>query len=358
MSRDGTVLDIHSHDPENVVIPPEEMIGTSLYDIPPDVIARETMEERKVLVERAFETGDVQTQEYVINAPFGRRFAETRIVPSGENEFVMIVRDVTHERLTESRGRALLEALPDAMFRISREGRFLDFHTLTPELLVIPSDEIVGSSVYDIPSNRLAPDVIRERMALAERAFATGEVQTHEYEMRTPDGETMYSEARIVPSGENEFVMIVRDVTDRNVQQRQIETQNEFLEAMGDATTGLLCNLLLDGRIGRDNVNLPLRELTGYDQYEVDGRYFWEAFVAPEDRAAAEHVVKEVVAGGDPGEQQSRWLTKDGREVTVAWTCRPMPKVTGEEPKLLVSGTDVTERVRHEEQIQPRARPT
>ncbi len=97
VARDGTVLDIHSHDPEDVVIPPEEMIGTNLYDIPPEVISRETMEERRVLVERAFETGEAQKQEYEINAPFGRRFAETRIVPSGENEFVMIVRDVTHE---------------------------------------------------------------------------------------------------------------------------------------------------------------------------------------------------------------------------------------------------------------------
>jgi PAS domain S-box-containing protein len=352
VARDGTVLDIHSHDPENVVIPPEQMIGTSMYDIPADVISRETMEERRVLVERAFETGDAQTQEYEINAHFGRRFAETRIVPSGENEFVMIVRDVTAERLTESRSIALLEAIPDAMFRISREGRFLDFHTPHPELLSLPSEQILGASVYDIPAHRIAPEVIRERMALAERAFATGEMQTQEYEIRSPDGDTLYSEARIVPSGEDEFVMIVRDVTHRVTQQRQIETQNEFLEAMGDATTGLLCSLHLDGRIGDDNVNLPLRELTGYAQYELDGRYFWAAFVAPADRAAAEQVIKDVVAGGNPGEQQSRWLTKDGREVIVAWTCRPMPKVTGEDPKLLVSGSDVTDRVRHEEQIQ------
>jgi PAS domain S-box-containing protein len=465
VSRDGTVLDIHSHDPEEVLIPPEEMIGTSLYDIPPHMIAREVMEERKVLVERAFETGEPQTQEYELNAPFGRRFAETRIVPSGENEFVMIVRDVTQERQTESRGRALIEAMPDAMFRLSRDGRFLDFHTPTPELLSLPADVIVGSSVYDIPPERIAPEVIRRRMALAERAFETGEVQTQEYEIRSPAGETMYSEARIVPagedewvmivrdvterrvmesrseallealpdsvfrltrdgiyldfrardaehyliegesfigtsirdalppdvaegvmqaaerafengemqavegqmehegemvyaearvvpSGENEFVLIVRDVTDRVIQQRQIETQNQFLEAMGDATTGLLCNLHLDGRIGDDNVNLPLRELCGYEQYEVDGGYFWDVFVAPEDRADAERVVEQVAAGGDPGEQQSRWLTKDGREVIVAWTCRPMPTVTGEDPKLLVSGSDVTERVRHEERIQ------
>ena len=64
VARDGTILDIHSHDPENVINSPEEMIGTNLYDIAPEVISRETMEERKVLVARAFETGEAQTQEY------------------------------------------------------------------------------------------------------------------------------------------------------------------------------------------------------------------------------------------------------------------------------------------------------
>ena len=439
VARDGTVLDIHSHDPEMVVIEPEEMIGTNLYDIPADVISRETMAERRVLVERAFETGEPQTQEYEINAHFGRRFAETRIVPSGENEFVMIVRDVTDERLTESRSHALLEAIPDTMFRLTREGVYLDFHTRTPEVLALPADTIIGTSIYEIPAHRIAPEVIRERMALAERAFETGEVQTQEYEIRTPDGETMYSEARIVPSGEDEwvmmvrdvsdqrmmesrnrallealpdsmfrltrdgryldfrardaqhyrvqgpsflgtsihdalpadvaegvmaaaerafetgdmqtvegemehegekvyaearvmpsgedeFVMIVRDVTDRVVQQRQIETQNEFLGAMGDATTGLLCNLHLDGRIGRDSVNLPLRELTGYEQYEVDDRYFWEVFVAAEDRADAEQRRQGGRSGtrarraGEPLADQGR--TRGDRRVDVSADAR------------------------------------
>ena len=465
VARDGQILDAAWHEHESALVPTHEVIGTNLFAMPTGTLSAEATAERKRLVEQAFETGEVQTHESEVNMRSGRRYVESRIVPSGHNEFVMIVRDVTEERLTASRGQALLEAIPDTMFRLTRDGVYLDYYTRTPEVLALPADTIIGTSIYDIPANRIAPEVIVERMALAERAFETGKVQTQEYEIRTPDGETMYSEARIVPSGDDEwvmmvrdvsdqrlmesrnrallealpdavfrltregiyldfrspegekqgidtqayvgtsirdalppdvveqimeaadrafdtgeaqsvegeleyegrtvytesrivpsggdeFVMIVRDVTDRVVQQRQIETQNEFLEAMGDATTGLLCNLLLDGRIGRDNVNLPLRELTGYAQYEVDGRYFWEVFVAAEDRADAERAVLEVVAGGDPGEQQSRWLTKDGREVIVAWTCRPMPTVTGEDPKLLVSGTDVTERVRHEERIQ------
>jgi PAS domain S-box-containing protein len=465
VARDGLILDIHSHDPDNAVIPPHEMIGTNLYDITTSVLSAETTAERRRLVELAFETGMVQTHEYEVSTPLGRRYAESRIVPSGENEFVMILRDVTDARLAASRSHALLEAIPDTMFRLTRDGIYLDFHTRTPEVLAISADTIIGTSIYDIPPNRISSETIRERMALAERAFETGEVQTQEYELRTPDGRTMYSEARIVPSGEdewvymvrdvtatrlmevrnqallealpdavfrltrdgvyldfrspdaerqgidpesfigthvedalpadisarvmeaaerafetgavqtvegemehegrtvysearvvpsgeNEFVMIVRDVTDRVVQRRQIETQNLFLGAMGDATTGLLCNLHLDGRIGHDNVNLPLRDLCGYEQYEVDDRYFWEVFVAPEDRADAERVVQEVVAGKDPGEQQSHWLTKDGRELVVAWTCRLMPEITAESPKLLVSGSDVTERVEHERRIQ------
>jgi PAS domain S-box-containing protein len=351
LSRDGIFLDVQAHDPENLVFPPDQMIGTSTYDIPPEVISSAVMEERRALVERAFQTGQVQTQEYEVNAHFGHRFAEARIVPSGDDEFVMIVRDITDKKLAESRSRALVDAIPDTMFRISRDGVFLEFAASDPELLVIPKEKIIGSSVYDIPAARIAPEAIRERMALAERAFETGQVQTQEYELRTPDGETLYSEARIVPSGSDEFFMIVRDVTDRVEQQTEIETQRDVLSAMGDATTGLLCLISREGTIGVDAVNLPLRELTGYSQHEVDGRPFWEVFVAAEEADEVRRVIGLVAAGEDPGEQETRWLTKAGRELLIAWTCTSLPIFQGER-RLLISGTDVTDRVRHQEQIQ------
>jgi PAS domain S-box-containing protein len=462
-ARDGTLQDIHAHDARHLNLPPEQLIGRSAFEGPPEVISPETLAERKRLVERAFETGEVQSHEYEVNVPSGRRFAETRIVPSGEDEFVMIVRDVTEEKLTESRSEALLEALPDAMFRLTRDGRYLDFHTPHPEVLAISADEIIGTSIYEIPAHRIDPEVIQERMALAERAFETGEVQFQEYEIRRPDGETMfsearivpagddewvmivrdvtdkrvmesrseallealpdavfrisrdgryidfrppeparegidassfvgtsihdalpadvaarvlaaaerafetgdvqtvegetihrgeaaYAEARIVPSGENEFVMIVRDVSERVRQQRQIETQIEFLGAMGDATTGLLCNIAMDGRIWRDGVNLPLRDLTGYRQYELDGRSFWEILPAPQHAAQAEQAVKAVAAGESGGEQEGAWLTRDGEERIVAWTCTRLPQIEGQEQMLMISGTDVTERRRREDE--------
>jgi PAS domain S-box-containing protein len=311
LARDGRFLDYHTPHPEVLAIPADEILEKTIYDVPPHRIDREVIHERMALAERAFETGEVQTQDYEIRRPDGETmYSEARIVPAGDDEWVMIVRDVTDKHVMESRSEALLEALPDSVFRLTRDGIYLDFRARDSRHYLVETDSFVGTSIRDA----LPPDIAAGVLNAAERAFETGEMQTFEGQMEYA-GEMVYAESRIVPSGENEFVMIVRDVTDRVTQQRQIETQHEFLGAMGDATTGLLCNMHLDGRLGRDNVNLPLRELCGYEQYEVDGRYFWEVFVAPDDRADAKRVIEEVVAGGDPGEQQSRWLTKEGGEV-------------------------------------------
>ena len=56
-------------------------------------------------------------------------------------------------------------------------------------------------------------------------------------------------------------------------------------------------------------------------------------------------------ANGVPqAERESRWLTRDGRERTVAWTATPILDQWGI-PRVLLSGADVTERKRQEEEV-------
>jgi hypothetical protein len=157
-----------------------------------------------------------------MRAPDGEiMYSEARIVPSAEDEFVMIVRDVTHERLTETRSEALLEALPDSMFRLTRDGRYLDFRARDAQHYhyQVHGPSFIGTSIRDA----LPPDVAEGVMAAAERAFESGEMQTVQGQMEH-EGEAVYAEARVMPSGENEFVMIVRDVTERFLQEQQIHT--------------------------------------------------------------------------------------------------------------------------------------
>ena len=104
--------------------------------------------------------------------------------------------------------------MPDKMFRISRDGIILDIQE-TPASAVQPVQAKVGKSVYDDP----APCELIERLMAAGRlALDTGELQTIEWSSRTRVN-CRHMEGRFMPSGDDEFFVVVRDVTERNSQE-------------------------------------------------------------------------------------------------------------------------------------------
>jgi signal transduction histidine kinase/PAS domain-containing protein len=115
---------------------------------------------------------------------------------------------------SERRSRALLEAIPDKMFRVSRDGIILDVQ----ESKSMPSLGVqVGSSVYDGPIPR---EHIERVMEAGCRALETGELQTLEWNVEIA-GDISYAEGRFMPSGEDEFYVVIRDVSDRKRQEIQ-----------------------------------------------------------------------------------------------------------------------------------------
>ena len=116
---------------------------------------------------------------------------------------------------SERRSRALVEAIPDNMFRISADGTFLDIQESPGTTQRVDAD--VGSSVYDYPVSR---DLIDRVLAAGRQVLETGELQTIEWELSN-EGNLHYQEGRFLPSGEEEFFLVVRDVTDRKRQEAQ-----------------------------------------------------------------------------------------------------------------------------------------
>ena len=107
-------------------------------------------------------------------------------------------------RQGERRRDALLKALPDMVFHIGRDGRYLDFHPGLGAAPLVPPEQFLGRRVGDV----LPPDVAREGMRAVTRALDEGAMQVWEYDVA---GRTY--EARIVASGPDEAVCFVRDVT-------------------------------------------------------------------------------------------------------------------------------------------------
>ncbi|AFY84054.1 PAS domain-containing hybrid sensor histidine kinase/response regulator [Oscillatoria acuminata] len=113
-------------------------------------------------------------------------------------------------RLSEERIQALLNAIPDMMFRQRIDGTYLDVHAPDRCLKVSP-ERLIGTNLRDFPMPESIKTNLFERF---QRAAQTGTLQTYEHELEQEDGIHSY-EARIVKSGVDEVVCIVRDVTER-----------------------------------------------------------------------------------------------------------------------------------------------
>jgi PAS domain S-box-containing protein len=142
----------------------------------------------------------------------------------------------------EARHRALLDAIPDLMFRLSREGEYLE---LAGDItrLAHPPDEVLGRTL-----SQLLPDAVASTLLDAiARALETGALATTDYRLRTVDGGLRDFEARVMPCGANEVVAIVRDVTELRRAMRDLTESRARIVAAGDAERRRVERNLHDG---------------------------------------------------------------------------------------------------------------
>jgi signal transduction histidine kinase len=112
---------------------------------------------------------------------------------------------------SERRSRALLDAMPDKMFRVRRDGLILDIQENPDRSWPGAPNVRVGCSAYDAGVPR---EVVERVMTAGRLALETGELQTLEWELGVV-GDMRHVEGRFIPSGDEEFLAVIRDVTQR-----------------------------------------------------------------------------------------------------------------------------------------------
>jgi len=114
-------------------------------------------------------------------------------------------------RASERRTLALLEAMPDLMFRVDADGTFLDYKQGEDGVLYVPSEEFLGRTLVEV----LPAEMAEAAMQYLKRTLQSGETQTFEYQLPMPDGCVHDFECRLVACGEREVLAIIRNITDR-----------------------------------------------------------------------------------------------------------------------------------------------
>ncbi|MGD0724569.1 MAG: CHASE4 domain-containing protein [Spirochaetia bacterium] len=117
-------------------------------------------------------------------------------------------------RVSERRNVAFLDAVPDVIFRVTRDGTILDARSSAKLPLMETARDLVGKDAEQILSlySFISPEYFDRSIAATEAALDTGIPQVLSYHVEV-EGGRRYFEERFVASGETEAIVLVRDVT-------------------------------------------------------------------------------------------------------------------------------------------------
>ncbi len=134
----------------------------------------------------------------------------------------------------EAEWRAMLNAVPDLMFRLDRRGTYLSVFARNPELLKRPKRQLLSRNVKDV----LPPEAAEMTLAAIAEAAESGASYGREIELRLPDGnhwfELSMARADVGQEAEPTFILLSRDITLRKRAELEITRL-----ARQDALTGL-----------------------------------------------------------------------------------------------------------------------
>lgn len=123
----------------------------------------------------------------------------------------------------QSKFEALLNALPDLVFVLDAEGRFLSYHTSGPGLYLSPS-VFLGKQ-----HNEVMPPELCALFVPAFQRAKRGELSEYSYPLDMPDGRRWYT-ARISPwimGGQFQgVVVVIREITERKMLEDKLTEQS------------------------------------------------------------------------------------------------------------------------------------
>ena len=145
-------------------------------------------------------------------------------------------------RLSEQKQRALIGALPDLVMRVSREGIYLDFYSTNVFKVIGKTGGFIGTHIND----SLPPELAARRMNAIHNALATKEVQVYEQEILIGNV-LQIEECRVVACGEEEVLIVGRDISDRKFAEIALRESESHKAAIIRALPDLIMRIHKDG---------------------------------------------------------------------------------------------------------------
>ena len=254
----------------------------------------------------------------------------------------------------EAKYRALLEQIPAVVF-MAYLDRGIGEAYVSPQIeasLGFRQEEWLEDPVrwYE----QIHPDDKQRWSTEAAEMFLSGKPLRSAYRVIARDGRVIWfhCDAKMMRhrDGRPWFIHgIAFDITDLKQTERALQEERNVLSALLDTVGALVVVLDPEGRILRFNRACEL--VSGYDFAEVEGRYLWELFIAPEKAEELRTVLRDMQSTDVPREYESQWTTRDGGTRLISWSSTSLPGAEGRPAYIITTGIDITERKHLEKKI-------
>ncbi|MGB7280968.1 MAG: PAS domain S-box protein [Candidatus Acidiferrum sp.] len=258
-------------------------------------------------------------------------------------------RDITALRKNEARFTELFETLQEGIYIITPEGAILDANPALVRMLGYDSKE----DLLSIQVQGILADA-DERKALREEVEHQNAPQGREIILLRKDGVPIVcwntaTAVRDTAGRVLRFQGSVMDVTARRQMERQLHKEQEFARRLVDSFPDLI--LVVDTNSHYTFVSPRCKEVLGYELSEIESLEFGGRTHA-EDRPLLLALFQDILAGRQNfGSLEIRVRHKLGDWRRIRFNFSPLADETGKIEGVVLSGRDVTELKRLEEQL-------
>lgn len=193
---------------------------------------------------------------------------------------------------SERETKALLELIPDLIFRINSRGEILDFSGTKSELYFQKAD-IIGKTTSEVLPGDIA-NLVNKKIALT---LSSNEIQTFEYQLPIVDTGLQDYEARMVVFDYDEVIAIVRNVTESRKARQTILDNLANLRAIMESTDDVMILLEADGTIVESNEEHANR--LGFTRDEIIGKNVFD-LLQGKIRDSRKALIQQAIETGKP----------------------------------------------------------